>query len=154
VVAALVLPLAEGRGEEPYQRGSLDGPLVGLWEALRAGIEAPWHVVAGGPRDGVLYDTLPLILLVLTLFVVVWLVRTLHPAYGVYVALALIPAVSAPGERFPLVSLPRFLTVLFPLFMALAVVSERRGLTNPLIAGMAAMLAFLTATFATWHFVA
>ena len=149
-------PLAwvDAQEAEEFDR-SLEGPFVGLWEALRAGIEAPWHLAAGGgPRDGVFYDTLPLILLVLACFAVVWLVRRLHPAYGVYVGLALIPAVSAPNDEIPLLSLPRFLTVLFPLFMVLAVVSERRGLTNPLIAGMAALLACLTAVHATWHFVA
>ena len=141
-------------GEEGYNR-SLDGPLAGLWEGAKAAVEAPWHLVAGGgPRDGLLYDTLPFLLVLLAGAAVVWLVRELHPAYGVYVALALVPTLSAPGDEIPLFGVPRFLTVLFPLFMALAVLVERRRVTRHVLAGSALLLSFLTATFATWHFVA
>jgi hypothetical protein len=84
----------------------------------------------------------------------VWLFRNLHPAYGAYVVAALVPAISAPTEDTPLLGLPRFVTVLFPLFMCLAALSVRRRVTEPVVACSAALAGLFTAQFATWQFVA
>ena len=81
----------------------------------------------------------------------VWLFRSLHPAYGAYVVAALLPAISAPDDYTPLLSLPRFVTVLFPLFMCLAAVCVRRRATEPVIACSAVLVGLFTAQFATWQ---
>ena len=51
-------------------------------------------------------------------------------------------------------SLPRFLAVLFPIFMWLALVCEERGLTDRVAAVSALGLGLFTAQFATWHWIA
>jgi hypothetical protein len=51
-------------------------------------------------------------------------------------------------------SLPRFLAVLFPLFMWLAVVSEERGRTMPVVAASAVGLGLFTTQFAAWEWIA
>jgi hypothetical protein len=51
-------------------------------------------------------------------------------------------------------SLPRFLAVLFPIFMWLALVCEERGWTERM-AGLFGMgLGLFTVQYATWHFIA
>ncbi len=55
----------------------------------------------------------------------------------------------------PLMSLPRFLVVLFPLSMWLgAWLAERPRVQRPALAGSALLMAFFVAQFATWHWVA
>ncbi|MDQ3934958.1 MAG: hypothetical protein M3340_10060 [Actinomycetota bacterium] len=80
--------------------------------------------------------------------------RRLPLAYGVYVVAALSLPLSFPAEDQPLMSLPRFLAVLFPLFMWLALwAGERRRLQTVGIA-FATLLAFFTAQYAAWEFIA
>ena len=61
---------------------------------------------------------------------------------------------SFPVGPQPLMSLPRFLAVLFPIFMWLAVVCEERRSTEHGVALSAIGLGLFTAQFATWHFIA
>ena len=58
---------------------------------------------------------------------------------------------AAPDDYTPLLSLPRFVTVLFPLFMCLAAVCVRRRATEPVIACSAVLVGLFTAQFATWQ---
>jgi hypothetical protein len=78
----------------------------------------------------------------------VW--RRLPKAYGAYTIAALALPLSYPVTPQPLMSLPRFLAVLFPLFMWLALVRRREWV----FAAFALLLGFLTARYATWHWVA
>jgi hypothetical protein len=80
--------------------------------------------------------------------------RRLPRAYGIYVVISLLLPLSYPANGQPLMSLPRFLAVLFPLFMWVALVSERRRIT-PLVAALFALgLGLLVTQFATWQWVA
>src|SRR3954469_1106205 len=79
----------------------------------------------------------------------VGVVRRLPAAYGAYVVAALALALSFPVPPQPLMSLPRFLAVLFPLFMWLA---GRRGYRLTL-AAFALLLGVFTVRYATWHWV-
>jgi hypothetical protein len=76
--------------------------------------------------------------------------RRLPFAYGLWVALALMLPLSFPVGPQPLMSLPRFLGVLFPLFMWLAM---RRGF-RVVLAAFALLLAAFSARYATWHWIA
>jgi hypothetical protein len=50
-------------------------------------------------------------------------------------------------------SLPRFVAVLFPVFMWLAVVCEERRITD-VVAGVSALgLGLFTAQYASWHWI-
>ncbi|MEA2290295.1 MAG: hypothetical protein QOD55_2292, partial [Solirubrobacteraceae bacterium] len=78
------------------------------------------------------------------------------PAYGAYVACALALPLSYPVGPQPLMSLPRFLAVLFPLFMWLGAWLadggrvRRAAVLGPFAAGLVAV----TAVVATWHWFA
>lgn len=122
-------------------------PIQGAWSAIRAGIEALL------PDRGA-FATLNLYnlaFLIFALVAAVGILRRLPIAYGAYVVVALLIPLSAPIPEEPLRSFPRFALVLFPLWMWLATVVERRGLTKPVTAVSALGLVLLTAAFATWH---
>ena len=77
-----------------------------------------------------------------------------RPAYGFYAcASILIPLCFIfPGR--PLLSVPRFLAVLFPIHWGLADLSERRILAHHLVVGAsAAGLGILTILFVNWYYV-
>ncbi|MDX6639420.1 MAG: hypothetical protein QOF12_431 [Solirubrobacteraceae bacterium] len=81
--------------------------------------------------------------------------RRLPLAYGAYVIAALALPLSWPVEPQPLMSLPRFELVLFPLFLWLgwwAARGRRRGVV--LAAVFLGLQAWAAAEFATWHWVA
>ena len=75
--------------------------------------------------------------------------RRLAPEYGVWAGIALLVPLSFPVEAEPLLSLPRFVLVLFPLQLWLAAAAGARAV--PLCAGG---LAVLSAWFAAWEWVA
>jgi hypothetical protein len=141
----------EVQGAEAFGR-SLEGPVAGLVDA----VEAAWlgvrdFATGGGTPDGLQRNTLALVVLAAAAAATVWLFRSLHPAYGAYVVAALVPAISAPDDYTPLLSLPRFVTVLFPLFICLAAVCVRRRAIEPAIASFAVLAGLFTAQFATWQ---
>jgi hypothetical protein len=85
----------------------------------------------------------------------VGVVRRLPAAYGAYVVAALALPLSFPVGPQPLMSLPRFLAVLFPLFMWLALaLGERVVLRRVVVAVSTLGLVVFTARYATWHWVA
>ena len=81
--------------------------------------------------------------------------RRLPLAYGVYALLAACLAVSFPVTTEPLTSVPRYLVVLFPLPMALALwIAHHPRLRLPVLGASAVSLAGFTELFATWHWIA
>jgi hypothetical protein len=80
--------------------------------------------------------------------------RRLPLAYGAYVVVALALPLSFPSTDQPLMSLPRFLAVLFPLFMWLALWADERRRTTEFGVAFVALLAFFTSQYAAWEFVA
>jgi hypothetical protein len=133
---------------------SFTGPLDGIW----TGAKAAWHglrdVFDGHSASQALeLDTVPFVVLLLAGAATAGLLRRLHPAYGVYLAVGLLPALSAPSARVPLLSIPRFTTVLFPLFVWIAMLCRERWRTE-VIAASAILAGLFTAQFATWQFVA
>ena len=86
---------------------------------------------------------------------VVGVLRMLPLAYGVYVLAALALPLSYPVTAQPLMSLPRFLVVLFPLSIWLASWLARPSARATAGArDVAPAAAFFVAQFATWHWVA
>jgi hypothetical protein len=80
--------------------------------------------------------------------------RRLPLAYGAYVVAALALPLSFPAVDQPLMSLPRFLAVLFPLFMWLALWAEERRRVTEVGLAFTALLALFTSQYAAWEFVA
>jgi hypothetical protein len=50
-------------------------------------------------------------------------------------------------------SLPRFVAVLFPIFMWLGIVCDERRSTDLVIAGFAVGLGLFTSQYASWHWI-
>lgn len=148
----------------------LAGPFVGVWDGFVAAWQGARQVLsgqrehvyftaAGGDPIEVARTNLMLFaFLVLAVPAVVGTLRRLPLAYGAYVVAALSLPLSYPVGPQPLMSLPRFLAVLFPLFMWAGwwVSRERRAArARPLAEGLStvALIAFV-GQFATWHWVA
>ena len=158
--------LAPFHAQEVWYR-SFAGPFVGVRDAVVAGWqgarqllsgarEPVYFVAAGGdPFNAARHNLELLVWLGLTIAAVIGTLRRLPVAYGAYVVAALALPLSFPVGPQPLMSLPRFVAVLFPLAIWLAVWMTGRAWRERLVLGtFAAALAVYTAIFATWHWVA
>src|SRR5918996_3702119 len=167
---ALFLGLAEGDAwrfldvQDAWSR-ELTVPLAGAWDGFTAAIDGA-RQLASGQREVVYFEraagdpyriaAVNLMLLGALVFAVVACVgafRRLPKAYGAWVAASLVLPLTFPVKPQPLMSLPRFLAVLFPIFMWLAVWSEERRATARVAAVSALGLGLFTAQFASWHWV-
>jgi Mannosyltransferase (PIG-V) len=128
------------------------GPFVGIWDGAAATLRGLHHLDAPYARA----DIVLFCFLVLAVPAVVGVVRRLPPAYGGYVVAALALPLSYPVGPQPLMSLPRFLAVLFPLFMWLGawMADGGRARRVAVLAPSAAGLVAATAVFSTWHWFA
>ena len=110
------------------------GPLGGLWDAFEAGARGTLQVVRHLERFGAVSESsmfgtrnaLHFLLLVAALWLTWEAWRRLGPAFGLYSVAYLAIVLSSPVAYFPLVSLPRFVLGDFPLFLALAAVTQDR----------------------------
>jgi hypothetical protein len=142
------------------------GPFGGVWDGLVAawqgarqllsGAREPVYFTAAGgdPFDVAARNLMLLGFLIWAAVALVGVLRRLPPAYGLYSVAALAVPLSYPVGPQPLMSLPRFLAVLFPLQLAVAVWARGRGVTRRVIAAQAAVLVILAGIHSTWRFVA
>jgi hypothetical protein len=143
------------------------GPYVGVWDGLKAAFDGArqllsfqrrhvYFAIAGGsPFVDAGHNLMLAAFLAAAIPAVVGVLRRLPLAYGAYVIAALALPLSDPVRAQPLMSLPRFLVVLFPLGIWLgAWLSERPRAQVPALVGSGALMAFFVAQFATWHWVA
>ncbi len=143
------------------------GPYLGIWDGLQAAFEgtrqllsfqqAHAYFATGGesPFVAAEHNLLLFAFLVAAVVAIVGVLRTLPLAYGAYVIAALALPLSYPVTAQPLMSLPRFLLVLFPLTMWFASwLAARPRLQRPTLVGSGLLMAFFLAQFATWHWVA
>jgi hypothetical protein len=166
------LVLSGGDALEPFHAQDVwgrhfAGPYLGMWDGIRAAFEGARQLLSG--QQAHLYypitgdsafinsehNLLLLAFLIAAAVAIVGVLRLLPLAYGVYVIAALALPLSYPVSAQPLMSLPRFLVVLFPLGIWLAawLAGHPRARTPVLVASGLLMAAF-TAQFATWHWVA
>jgi hypothetical protein len=110
-------------------------------------------VAAGDPFRIAAINVMLFATLVFAVVACVGAFRRLPRAYGVWVAASLVLPLTFPVTPQPLMSLPRFVAVLFPIFMWLAVVCEERRLTDLVVAGSAVGLGLFTAQYASWHWI-
>jgi hypothetical protein len=140
-------------------------PLTGAWDGFTAAVDGV-RQLASGARSPVYFEeaagdpfriaAINIMLfgsLVFALIACRGVFRRLPKAYGAWVAAALLLPLSFPVEPQPLMSLPRFLAVLFPIFMWLALVTEERRITPQVAAASAVGLGLFTAQFASWHWI-
>lgn len=143
------------------------GPFVGAWDGavaawdgarqLLSGSRVPvYFEQAGGDPYVVAAHNLELFATLLAVIpMLVGALRRLPLAHGAYALAALALPLSWPVEPQPLMSLPRFVLVLFPLFVWLGWWAARGRWRLPVLAaGSLALQCFAAAEFATWHWVA
>jgi hypothetical protein len=139
------------------------------WTALIDGVRV---IVPGGPK---LLDPLPggtarlshygggflesnvynLIAALGGIALAVLAVRRLPPSYAAFAVVGVLLPLLSPSRVLPLYSMPRFLLVLFPLFVALAIPLQKRPLLRAAVLSFSASLQGLLAVrFALWYWVA
>ena len=169
---ALWLALAGGDGLAPFRSQQIwgrhfAGPYVAVWEGVRAAFEGARQLLSfqhahvyypaapGSPTVAASHNLELLAFLAAAVPLIVLTLRRLPGAYGLYVLAALALPLSYPVTGQPLMSLPRFLLVLFPLQLAGgAWLAEHPRARRPLLAGSATLMVVFLAQFATWHWVA
>ena len=78
-------------------------------------------------------------------------IRRLRPSYLLYAALSLLIELSVPFASRPLLSMPRFVAVIFPAFWVIAAAVERRRIPESLVTGVfAAGYGILALLFMNW----
>jgi len=142
------------------------GPYVAVWDGLKAAFEGarqlismqrahPYFPVGGeDPFVAASHNLILFAFLAAAVPAVVGVLRRLPLAYGAYLLAALALPLSYPVGTQPLMSLPRFLLVLFPLFIWLGDWLARHPRARwPMLCGSAALMVLFGAQFATWHWV-
>jgi len=143
------------------------GPFVGVWDGavaawdgarqLLSGSRSPvyFEQAGGDPYVNAAHNLELFATLIAIVPMLIGAVRRLPLAYGLYALAALALPLSYPVEPQPLMSLPRFALVLFPLFLWLGWWAARGRARLPVLAALfLGLQAFAAAEFATWHWVA
>jgi hypothetical protein len=121
------------------------------WTGLRRGAAAVWNSFQGDVAEHLQF---PVVLeagfLAFAVVAIVGVFRLLPPAYGLYCIAVLVPPILTPVVKEPLASIPRFTLSCFPLYVWLAHVAMKRGVSNGVLTACAAALAVLSAAFAAW----
>ncbi|MHB8491886.1 MAG: hypothetical protein ACYDA6_06710, partial [Solirubrobacteraceae bacterium] len=165
------LALAGGRATTPFSAQSLwgrslAGPFVGLWSGAVAAFDGVRQLMSGqtqhaylaqatgNPLTNASHNVLLFCFAVAAVVATVGVLRSLPLAYSAYTVMALALPLSYPVSSEPLMSLPRFLLVLFPMSMwAGARLTGRPRARAALLFLSTVALVFFTGAFATWHWV-
>jgi hypothetical protein len=166
------LALAGGDALSPFSAQAgwsrhFAGPYGGVWDGLKAAWQGARQLLSfqrthvyfplagASPTIAAGHNLMLFVFLVAGAVALVGVLRLLPFAYGAYLLGALALPLSYPVASQPLMSLPRFLLVLFPLNIWLAVrLVSRPRLTRTVLVISALGLAFFSAEFSTWHWVA
>ena len=147
---------------------SFAGPFAGLWDGAVAAFDgvrqllhgpAPpvyFEPAGGDPLRVARFNLMLFAFALLGIAALVGTLRRLRPAYGAYALAAIALPLSYPVAPQPLMSLPRFEAVLFPLFMWAGWWLARGGRARrvAVLGGSGVLLMAFSAQFATWHWVA
>ncbi len=144
-------------GPDDHEYMQPNYPVIGAdWSWVRSLIDDPsWgHLTSFEFRDAFAQsDTVELVSLLLFLGLAIIGLRTLPLYQTAYLLPPLLFPLFQPGGVHPLMSIPRFGIVLFPLFIVLAILLQRRGplITYSVISG--ALLVLFTIQFTHWYWV-
>jgi mannosyltransferase PIG-V len=142
-------------------------PFIGAWDGLHAAFEGVrqllsfqrqhvyFPIAGGSPFVSAGHNLMLLVFLLAAVPALLGVLRALPLAYGAYVLAAICLPLSYPAAAQPLMSLPRYLLVLFPLNIWLAGwLAEHPRARLPMLVCSALAMAVFGAQFATWHWVA
>lgn len=164
LAAATEHPLAPFTTGGAWHR-ELTGPLGGAWEGAVAAVAGARQLLSGS-RQPVLYpaggdpflvavhNLGDFLFLLFAAVAIVGALRRLPAAYGLWALCCVALPLSFPVGPEPLASLPRYIAVAFPLQMWLAQWASSRRRAAAALGVSALGLAFLSAAFATWQWVA
>ncbi len=121
-------------------------------------LSAPWHTLVRGFQTGTDnlgaypggYWTIDLLLVAIACALAVWVARRARPSFGVYAWLSLVFPLLFMFAGRPLMSVPRFLLPVFPIFWALARFSERYKAHDLVVGLSAAGLSLVGALAISW----
>lgn len=121
----------------------------------------PWETLLDGLRQGVQYlgtypggyFTVDAVLVLVGLACGVWVAVRVRPTYAVWLWASLLLPLVLPFDGRALLSVPRFLVVLFPVVWALSRFAERWRAHDVVVASSAAGLGLLSVLFVNWYFV-
>lgn len=161
-------PWRFAQGQELWHRHlSPAGPFGGIWNGLRAGFAGIEQLLSGSHTHRywtAVQDSDPMrvaalnlsILAFLVLFVVLAVIawRRFGAPYGLFAALSLAIPLSVPSSRWPLLSIPRFGLVVFPLFLALATLGRRQRSHTTIVAVSSILLGVAVVQWTLWQWVA
>lgn len=171
LVFVLVLALSTGDGLAPFRAQDIwgrefAGPFGGAWDGavaafdgarqLLSGSRTPVYFTASGgdPFEEGWRNLGLFAFLLLAVAGTVGAFRRLPVAYGAWAACSLALPLSYPVAAQPLMSLPRFVAVMFPIHLWLALRLGGRRVGRVTLVLSSAALAGLTTLFACWWFVA
>src|SRR3954452_1320072 len=144
-------PFTAWTSQASYFGRHFEGPLSGV---VLGGIKAVEDLFGGLLGSAVNKGAL-FVVVVAALAVCVAMLRRLPVAYGAYGLASLAPALSTPLSTGPLNGSIRYVAVVFPIFLAVAIWLEgRRRATLVLGAIFAVGLAYCSARFGSWRWVA
>ncbi|HEY4896311.1 MAG TPA: mannosyltransferase family protein [Solirubrobacteraceae bacterium] len=159
-------PLAPLHAQEVWGR-HFAGPLTGVWDGTVAAFDGARQLFSmqsthsyfpaapGDPFVSAGHNVVLFAFLALAVPSLVGVARRLPAAYFAYVLAALALALSYPVSAQPLMSLPRFLLVLFPLTIWQADwLARHPRAQRPLLVSSAVLMIVFASEFATWHWVA
>jgi mannosyltransferase PIG-V len=143
-------PWAFVHAQERWHRHlSAAGPFGGIWDAF-----TNW-VPPGADHAHALAENVEALValgLLIGLTVLAW--RRFGAPYGLFAAVSLAIPLSLPSDRWPLLSMPRFGLVIFPVFLALAALGGRPRVHTAIVAVSALFLGIVVAQWALWQWVA
>jgi hypothetical protein len=134
----------------------MGGAVLGLWGALTAVVELLPGISILQLRPSEIPELIAVRNLILFGFfaLAVWAlcesVKRLPAAYTAWALSALVLPLSVPALNEPLKSLPRFMLVLFPLWIALALWAQEKGRLRPVLVISGSLLVLSSALFTTW----
>jgi len=109
------------------------------------------HSVRSGFAD---YETLDIAFTVLAIPLLIYCFMKLPIEYAIFPLMLFAMPLFSPSTIHPLMSMSRFLIVMFPLFIAIAVLTRRRITFTLVLVPSIALLLILTVQFSTWYWVA
>jgi hypothetical protein len=100
------------------------------------------------------YESLDVAVTLLAIPLLGYCLAKLRPEYSVFAVIVFALPLFSPSTIHPLMSMPRFVLVLFPLFIGMAQLLRRPWLFGAWMTFSVIMLALLTIQFSTWFWVA
>jgi len=100
------------------------------------------------------YESLDIVMAFAGVALIAYTLRALPIEYGAWAAIMFFLPLFSPSVIHPLMSVPRFLIVLFPLFIALAILARRRFVLPAILIPSTLLMVLLIVQFSTWFWVA